>query len=192
MRLLLVEDDLHLGMSIHKAIKSEGYACDWVTNCEEARQAVNDTDFDMIVLDWNLPDGSGTAWLYERRQNGMTAPVLMLTARTALIDKVEGLDAGADDYLTKPFDLDELFARIRALLRRRSVAPTTSVKVGNIVINSAASTVAVNNQPIDLTKAEFDLLLCLSEKKGSLSTNPNLKMRFMIGTVLLLPMLLKF
>lgn len=175
MRLLLVEDDLHLGMSIHKAIKSEGYACDWVTSCQDARQAVDDTDFDLIVLDWNLPDGTGISWLYERRQNGMTSPTLMLTARTALIDKVEGLDAGADDYLTKPFDLDELFARMRALLRRRSVAPVTTLKVGDISINSAASTVAVNNQPIDLTKAEFDLLLCLSEKTGQFVSKTQLE-----------------
>lgn len=166
MRLLLVEDDQHLGASIHRAIKSEGYACDWVTSCQDARQAVDDTDFDLVILDWNLPDGSGPSWLYERRQNGMASPVLMLTARTTLLDKVEGLDSGADDYLTKPFDLDELFARMRALLRRRNVAPITIVTHGDIIINSAASSVAVKNQPVDLTKAEFDLLACLAEKKG--------------------------
>lgn len=175
MRLLLVEDDQHLGMSIHRAIKSEGYACDWVTSCQDARQAVGDTDFDLIILDWNLPDGTGPSWLYERRQNGLTSPVLMLTARTTLLDKVEGLDAGADDYLTKPFDLDELFARIRALLRRRSIAPTTVIEFGDILINSAASTVAVKNQPIDLTKAEFDLLSCLAEKKGQFVSKSQLE-----------------
>ncbi len=166
MRLLLVEDDKHLGNSIHRAIKSEGYACDWVTTCHDARLAVTDTDFDMIVLDWNLPDGSGPSWLQERRQNGLTSPCLMLTARTTLLDKVQGLDSGADDFLTKPFDLDELFARIRALLRRRSVAPTSTVTLGDIVINPSACTVAVKDRPVDLTKAEFDLLVCMSEKKG--------------------------
>lgn len=166
MRLLLVEDDKHLGNSIHRALKSEGYACDWVMNCHDARLAVSDAEFDLIVLDWNLPDGSGPSWLQERRQNGLTSPCLMLTARTALLDKVQGLDAGADDYLTKPFDLDELFARIRALLRRRNVAPTSEITLGDIVINAAASSVAVKGKPIDLTKAEFDLLVCLSEKKG--------------------------
>ena len=166
MRLLLVEDDRHLGASIHRAIKSEGYACDWVMSCDDARMAVGDTDFDLIVLDWNLPDGSGPSWLQERRQNGLNSPCLMLTARTTVHDKIQGLDAGADDYLTKPFDLDELFARIRALLRRRSVAPSTRMTIGDIEINASASTVAVQGQPVDLTKAEFDLLVCLSEKQG--------------------------
>ena len=166
MRILLIEDDVPLGDSIRNAIKSEGYACDWVQSCQEATSAVKDGFFNLIILDRILPDGDGTNWLSGLRGNGLDIPVLMLSARTSANDKVIGLDRGADDYLTKPFDLDEFFARVRALTRRGRVTPSRSIVVGNITIDPDTSLVSVNEKYIDLSKTEFDLLLILAKRSG--------------------------
>lgn len=166
MRILLIEDDAQLGDSIRNAIKSEGYACDWMQSCQDATSAVKDGFFNLIVLDRMLPDGDGIDWLSEQRRAGLDIPVLMLTARTSAADKVIGLDRGADDYLTKPFDLDEFFARIRALTRRGKVLPSRSISVGKIRIDPDTSLVSVNERYIDLSKTEFDLLLILAKRSG--------------------------
>ena len=166
MRVLLIEDDVPLGDSIRNAIKSEGYACDWVQSCQEATSAVKDGFFNLIILDRILPDGDGANWLSRLRSNGFDIPVLMLSARTSANDKVIGLDRGADDYLTKPFDLDEFFARVRALTRRGRVTPSRSIVVGNITIDPDTSLVSVNEKYIDLSKTEFDLLLILAKRSG--------------------------
>jgi DNA-binding response OmpR family regulator len=167
MRILLVEDDKQFGSTIHRAIKNEGYACDWVRTCEDADIAIQNGTFNTIILDWMLPDGQGTNWLRAQRQNGLDIPTMIMTARTLSEDIVIGLDVGADDYITKPFDLNEFFARIRSLLRRGTVAPSRIINIGNIQINPDTSQVTINQNDIELSKTEFDLLAVLARKKGS-------------------------
>ena len=135
-------------------------------SCQDASSAVKDGFFNLIILDRMLPDGDGIDWLSVQRNSGLDIPVLMLTARTSAEDKVAGLDRGADDYLTKPFDLDEFFARIRALTRRGRVMPSRSISVGKIHIDPDTSLVSVNEKYIDLSKTEFDLLLILAKRSG--------------------------
>lgn len=166
MRILLIEDDQQFGSSIHRAIKSEGYACDWVRTCEDASNAISDGQFDIIILDWELPDGQGTQWLHLKRQQGLDTPTLMMTARRSSADKVLGLDKGADDYVTKPFDLDEFFARVRALLRRGIVKPSRIIKTKYIHINPDTSTIHVNEKLIQMSKAELYLLMALAKRAG--------------------------
>lgn len=166
MRILLIEDDAPLGESIRNAIKFEGYACDWVKGLEDATSAVKDGFFNLIILDRVLPDGDGVDWLSTMRNGGLDIPVLILSARTLAVDKVFGLDRGADDYLTKPFDLDEFFARVRALTRRGRVTPNRAIAVGKILIDPDTSLVSVNERYIDLSKTEFDLLLILAKSSG--------------------------
>jgi len=158
MRLLLVEDDALLGDGISASLRQEGYAVDWVRDGEAAVQACGTDQFDLIVLDLGLPRLPGLDVLRRLRQRGDTTPVLILTAYDAVADRVQGLDAGADDYLVKPFDIDELAARLRALARRRSGRATLAIEHGDLVLDPAAHTLTLHGEPVELPAREFALL----------------------------------
>ncbi len=177
MRLLLVEDDATLGDAISAHLQAEGYVVDWVTTIAQARAVAADP-FDAILLDWQLPDGSGVQWLRELRSHrgaNRTRPVLMLTARDLLADRVQGLDAGADDYLVKPFELAELSARLRALARRAAGPSETRLRAGRIEIDPAAKCVLLGGQTIDVTAREYALLEALLRRSGRLVSRSDLE-----------------
>jgi two-component system OmpR family response regulator len=177
MRLLLVEDDLTLGDAVRAFLRSQGHAVDWVTNLAAAR-ALGSEAFDVILLDWRLPDGSGVDWLRQlrtRRGEHSQTPVLLLTARDSLGDRIEGLDAGADDYLVKPFQLAELAARIRAASRRASGHAGAMLSCGRITLDPAARSVALDGVPVDLTAREYALLEALMRRSGRIVSRPMLE-----------------
>lgn len=166
MRLLLVEDDAMLGAAVQTGLQQEGYAVDWARDGATAQAALRKERFDLVVLDLGLPAISGIDVLRYARSIGMTAPVLILTARDAVADRVAGLDAGGDDYLTKPFDLEELAARLRALLRRASGRSDNVIQYGDVLLNPVAWTVHLAGEPVDLSSKEFSLLHLLLQNVG--------------------------
>lgn len=166
MRILLVEDDRLLGDGIRVGLSQEGYTVDWVTDGGEASAAAEVEPFDLMVLDLNLPKRSGMEVLKALRDRGSTMPVLILTARDTLADRVQGLDTGADDYLTKPFDLEELCARARALQRRSQGRASPALVHGDLVLDPAAHTVTLAGVPVELSAGEFTLLRMLLEQAG--------------------------
>lgn len=163
-RILIVEDDPGVREALERALGFEGYDVESARDGAVALAMLRGHSYDLIVLDVMMPHLDGLETCRRIRAGGDTVPVLMLTARTALDDRVEGLDAGADDYLTKPFALDELLARIRALLRRSTGGVAATMKIGDLVINPGARTAARGGREMNLTKTEFDLLhlLCLN------------------------------
>jgi two-component system, OmpR family, response regulator len=168
MRLLLVEDDTTLGDAVREFLRAQGHVVDWVTRIADA-EATASEHFDAILLDWRLPDGSGVDWLRRvRSRSGEFArvPVLVLTARDALQDRVEGLDAGADDYLVKPFQLAELAARIRAMARRAAGQTGAELVHGRIALDPAAQSVRIDSEPVDLTAREYALLEAFMRRAG--------------------------
>lgn len=175
MRVLLVEDDELLGDSIRAAIDAEGYAVDWLKDGRLVPAAIRDGAYDLVILDIRLPGQSGLQTLRALRSEGRDVPVLLLTACDAISDKVAGLDAGADDYLTKPFELDELFARIRSLLRRGgSRAPL--LRAGGLEMDPAARRVNYQDEEItDLTAKEFAVLELLLRNRGRFVTKSRLQ-----------------
>ena len=166
MRVLLVEDDELLGDGLRAGLKQAGYTVDWVIDGQSAESALTDNEFDLVVLDINLPKMSGLEVLRNIRKRGEHTPVLLLTARDSVPDRVEGLDSGADDYLVKPVDLDELCARLRVLQRRSAGRSDPVIQHGDITLDPAAHRVTVNNQPISLSMREFILLQHLLENVG--------------------------
>jgi DNA-binding response OmpR family regulator len=160
-QILVVEDDENLGPSLKGLLEGEGYRVELSSSLEKAREQLAQK-WDLLVLDWNLPDGQGVDLLKEIRKQDLRTPVIMLTARTELIDKVIGLESGANDYLTKPFEPRELVARARVQLRSRwgSEIPEepTTIKMGDILINTAERVVKKEGVEIEMTKMEFDLL----------------------------------
>ena len=163
MRILLVEDDADLGSSLHRALNAESYVTEWVTSAEQAGIALRDDGFDLIVLDRMLPAMSGVELIKKLRLSQCTIPVLMLTAVIGTEQKVQGLDAGADDYLTKPFDLDELLARIRALLRRREVKPNLIFGQNKLHVDVLKSEMTWQNEVHQLSKNEMIIMRLLIE-----------------------------
>jgi DNA-binding response OmpR family regulator len=161
MRLLLVEDDAMIGESLHEALVSENYAVDWVRDGRSAELALDNGVYDLLLLDLGLPKKQGLQVLSEYRQRGGMLPVLIITARDATADRVGGLDAGADDYLVKPFDLDELFARVRALLRRQAGRAQPVIAYGGVTLNPASREVFLNGNVLNLSAREFALLQAL-------------------------------
>ena len=166
MRLLLVEDDAMIGESLHEALVSENYAVDWVRDGRSAELALDNGVYDLLLLDLGLPKKQGLQVLTEYRQRGGMLPVLIITARDATADRVGGLDAGADDYLVKPFDLDELFARVRALLRRQAGRAQPVIAYGGVTLNPASRDVFLDGKLLNLSSREFALLQALLDPPG--------------------------
>ena len=166
MRLLLVEDDPMIGESVLDGLTGEGYAVDWVQDGHSALLALRTIEFSLVILDLGLPGKDGIRVLEEMRAERNLTPVLITTARDTVEDRITGLDAGADDYLIKPFDLDELFARIRALLRRSAGRAEPTIERGRLSIKPATHEVTLDGQPILLSSKEFALLMALAERPG--------------------------
>ena len=158
MRILLAEDDALLGDGIRAGLRLAEYAVDWVTDGDQAQRALLDHAYDACVLDLGLPKRDGLSVLRELRQRGNHLPVLILTARDSSSDKIAGLDSGADDYLVKPFDLAELQARLRALLRRAGGSAAPTIVHGELVLDPAARKVTLCGQPVSLSAREFAVL----------------------------------
>ncbi|BFM07231.1 response regulator transcription factor [Halioxenophilus aromaticivorans] len=174
MRILLVEDDQLLGESLAASIKAEGYSVDWFLDGKSLPMAHIGETYDLAMLDQRLPGRSGVDIIIDIRARGLDIPVLMLTAADASQDKVAGLDAGADDYLTKPFDMDELFARVRSLLRRNSSKRPVLI-CGEVALDCNARTVSVNNEVVeDLTAKEYAILEALMRNKNRFITKARL------------------
>ena len=175
MRILLVEDDPELGDGLTIGLRQAGFAVNWLKDGNSADQALQSESFDLVVLDLGLPRLSGMEVLTRARGRDQTMPVLILTARDATGDKVSGLDAGADDYLVKPIDLDELTARIRALTRRSAGRAAPVLTHGDLALDPAAHSVTLAGQPVELSSREFSLLQMLLESAGRVLTRSQLE-----------------
>jgi len=165
-RVLLVEDDEQLGESLEAALRLEQYAVDWVRSGEPVRAALGATPYDLLILDLGLPGVPGMQVLRQLRADKHILPVLLLTARNTMADKVDGLDSGADDYLTKPFEMDEMFARVRALLRRRGDSKISRLEVAGISLDPVDHVVEFDGASLDLTAREFAILEILLRNAG--------------------------
>lgn len=174
MRVLLIEDDPDLGEGIRTSLREEGYTLDWLRDGESAVHALREEGFDLVVLDLGLPRLDGIQVLRQSRANGLTTPVLILTARDDTEDRVAGLDAGADDYLVKPFDIKELKARLRALLRRRNGPSQIQIEGGGIALDPATRRVTFEGQPVNLTPREYQLLHELLANPGKIFSRDRL------------------
>ncbi|HXZ59272.1 MAG TPA: response regulator [Steroidobacteraceae bacterium] len=177
MRLLLLEDDPMIGEAIRAGLRRDGFAVDWVRTAEAAGRALDTEPFELLLLDLGLPGGDGLAFLKALRGRGAALPVLIITARDAVADRVAGLDAGADDYLVKPFDLDELAARIRALLRRKSGRGEPRLEHLGIVLEPASHRVTHDGAEVALSPREFALLELLLERPGAILSRSQLEER---------------
>ncbi len=175
MRILVAEDDALLGDGIVAGLKLADYAVDWVRDGESARLALLDHPYDACVLDLGLPRRDGLSVLNDLRSHGNLLPVLILTARDTSADKIAGLDAGADDYLTKPFDLPELQARLRALIRRSTGEARPTLEHAGVVLEPAAKQVTYNGKPVPLSAREFALLHDLLRYKTQIRSRAQLE-----------------
>lgn len=158
MRILVVEDDTELADALVELLEDEFYAVDLAKEGESASEQMHVNEYDLVVLDWTIPAPTGIELLREWRENGDETPVLMLTGRIGVEDRVDGLDTGADDYLTKPFSFDEFLARVRSLLRRRSKTLQTQLEAGDLHLDRASHAVRVGEEALELTPKEFGLL----------------------------------
>ena len=177
MRILLAEDDLLLGDGLKAGLGQRGFQVDWVRDGAAAERELNARVHDAAVLDLGLPLKDGLAVLAQARRARIEMPVLVLTARDAVRDRVQGLDCGADDYVVKPVDLDELAARLRALVRRAHGHADQTLRVGDVVLDPAAHTVAKSGTPVVLSQREFDLLHALLLNAGRVLTREQLEQR---------------
>ncbi|MDR0440767.1 MAG: response regulator [Candidatus Accumulibacter sp.] len=166
MRLLLVEDDPMIGASVQRGLKQDGHTVDWARDGDSATLALIGAEYELILLDLGLPKKDGLTLLADWRRKGVSLPVLVITARDSIADRVRGLDAGADDYLVKPFDLDELSARVRALMRRRNGRATPAIEIGGLSLDPAAHAVTLDSEPVTLSRREFSLLHALMKQPG--------------------------
>lgn len=166
MRILVVEDDALVADAIQRGLSTAGYAVDRVASTEDAERAFSTSTFDLAVVDIGLPGASGLVLLQRMRRSGSALPVLILTARDALADRVNALDLGADDYLVKPFELPELAARCRALIRRSRSAASAELTIGHLSLDLASHRVLVDTGVIDLTPREWAVLECLALNAG--------------------------
>lgn len=175
MRLLLVEDDELLGKGLQAGLAQSGFAVDWTMSGKDAEAAMAATAYDAVVLDIGLPELDGLSLLKARRAARDKTPVLLLTARDTVADRVAGLDAGGDDYLVKPFDLTELQARLRALLRRAKGEAQPALRHGRIILDPAARTVTRDGEPVALSNREFAVLHYLLANAGRVVTRAQIE-----------------
>ncbi|MRG47862.1 response regulator [Chitinophaga sp. SYP-B3965] len=161
MKILIIEDEQALSKSIATYLAAENYTCEVAADCKTAMDKIETFEYDCILLDISLPDGNGLQVLQALKQDHKTEGVIIISARDSIDDRINGLQLGADDYLTKPFHLSELSARIAAVIRRRRFSGSSILDVGGLVLDTQARTVKVNNQTVDLTRKEYDLLLYL-------------------------------
>lgn len=174
MRVLLIEDDELLGDAVKTGLTQFGYLVDWLKDGEIARAILKTESFELIILDLGLPKLSGMQLLQSLRQDQNKTPIIILTARDSVQDRIKGLDKGADDYMTKPFDLNELSARIRALVRRSQGRADSTLQYRNITIDPASHTVLVDDVPINVPRREFALLQKLLENDGQVLSRDQL------------------
>ena len=175
MRILLVEDDVMVGSALRKGLGGAGFAVDWVRDGHSAELAVANAVYDLTVLDLGLPRKDGMSVLSTLRNGGSRMPVLVVTARDAVQDRVKGLNAGADDYLLKPFDLDELIARVHALLRRAAGTGSPVLKVGSISLDPVSRLVTQEERVVELSAREFSILEALMRKSDGVMSRSELE-----------------
>jgi len=179
MRIILVEDDHSLATALEKALSTEGNTVDSVNTGEAALFLVENTDADAVILDLGLPDMDGLEVLARLKRIKRHLPVMLLTARDSLNDKVSGLDSGADDYLTKPFDMPELIARLRVMQRHNNGQSQDTLTHGEVVIDVRANSVLRDDQPVSVSSKEYTLLTTLMENRGRLLSREQLEAKIM-------------
>lgn len=177
MKLLLAEDDPMIGTGLVRGLKQAGFAVDWVKDGRAARLAVDSGGYGLLLLDLGLPQVDGVTLLKDLRRANVGIPVLVVTARDTVADKIAGLNLGADDYLTKPFDLDELIARIHALQRRQLGRTQPEMHLGALCLNPLNREASLDGKPLALSQREFALLAALMEKPGSVLSREQLEDR---------------
>ncbi len=181
MRLLLVEDDLDLGNGIRIALADQGLDVVWVRRLDDARRELASGLFDMAILDLGLPDGDGLELLQTQRRNRQRLPVLILSARDSLNDRLQGLDHGADDYLVKPFALAELLSRVRALARRSYGLDDETLRLRGLALHEPTRRASVEGRPVELSRCEFDLLALLLKRADRVVTRRLLEEQVLPG-----------
>ena len=174
MKLLIVEDNLKLLDAITETLVAERFLCETSANYSDAHEKIIMYNYDIMVVDINLPGGSGLDLIQEIKLQNPATGIIVISARNSLDNKLEGFDLGADDYLTKPFDMAELVARIKSLIRRRNFAGTSIVSFGDISIDTTRREVTANSQKIDLTKSEYDILLFFFSNPGRVLTRESI------------------
>ena len=177
MRVLLVEDDRMIGEAIESALRAATYAVDWVRDGNSAQRSIESLKYDAVLLDLGLPQKDGIEVLRSIRSKGNLIPVLVITARDSIEDRIQGLDAGADDYVLKPFDMAELLARMRAVLRRKGGAAAFVMSNGLIVLDPATREASVGDEKIRLSGREFSLLYTLMVRPGAILSRSELEER---------------
>jgi two-component system, OmpR family, response regulator len=177
MRVLLVEDDTILGAAVRDQIRADGHSVDWVTRLDAADDHLAIASYDLILLDLMLPDGRGIPFLRGLRARGDVSPVIILTALDQISDRIEGLNAGADDYMVKPFDLSELSARLKAVARRYSGNPNPLIEIGDLAIDLAARRITRAGKPVALTAREWVLFEAFVQRPGQLMSKAQLEER---------------
>jgi len=177
MLILLVEDDRSIAQALERALCKQGYNVEAVGTGTAALHTIAAEPPDMVILDLGLPDMDGLEVLETVRNRGLDLPILLLTARAGLDDKIAGLDSGADDYLPKPFEITELFARLRVMERRLTTSKTAKITIGGVTLDICHHTVSLDGEPVDLARREFMLLKTLMENAGRIQTRDSLERR---------------
>ena len=175
MRILLIEDDYVLGAAMRDQVSADGHGVDWMQRLDDARAALDTMDYGLILLDLNLPDGRGLDLLKSLRQRGNPVPVIITTAQDQIAIRIEGLNAGADDYLVKQFDLEEMTARVAAVARRYAGISAPQLTVGEASVNLATKTVTVGGKPISVTAREWAVLARLLSRRGGIVTKAEIE-----------------
>lgn len=175
MRILLVEDDQPLAQGLKKALHHEGFAVDWLDKGQQAINALAALDADVMILDLGLPDIDGLEVLKAIKKKQPSLPVLILTARDSIEDKISGLDLGADDYLVKPFAMPELFARLRVFERRLGTATSSTISIASVTIDTQAHSVLVNGENLAISRKEYMVLKIIMENAGRIQSRAQLE-----------------
>jgi two-component system response regulator QseB len=174
MKILLIEDDRMIGWAMHRGLTDEGFSVDWLDDGDASVVALSERNYDGAILDLGLPNRDGLQVLAQLRRLGNTLPVIVVTARDSIADRIKGLNGGADDYVCKPFDFDELLARLRAVLRRRAAHAVTILEHKDLTLNVATRQVQLRGQLLNVSAKEFALLEILMQRPGIVITRAQL------------------